>query len=158
MIGKFLSAGALVLACSANALAAEEVKYPGNSVNPIDKGKTVATDTFKYTLEDVRQDGSSTLILLTAENITKKTQPVSQTDIRLWKTPTPTLQQYYSPDFFYDRRKCGAELKDNLEAGKKLKGYSILNLRGENPKKLFLVFYNLDPSKAFSVAGTLKVR
>ena len=158
MIHRTLKAVAFALVCPTLVAAAEAVKYPGTSLNPIDKGKTVATDTFKYTLEDVRQDGNSMLILLTAENITKKTQPVSQTDIRLWKTATPTLQQYYSSDFMYDRGKCGTELKDDLASGKKLKGYSILNTKGENPKKLFLLFYNLNPNKAFSVAGTLKIR
>lgn len=74
----------------------------GVSINPVDKGRTITTDTYQYTLNDVRRDGDVYLIDLTLKNLTAERIPFSTAiELRLTKDATNNRLSYYSPNLMY---------------------------------------------------------
>lgn len=116
---------------------------PGTSLEPVDRGKTIQSDHFKYTLLDVRTDVVDNafapvkkvfLVKLQVENVTSKMNlapSVADVDLTREKAGAERIREsnlHYKTDFFYPRsRMCvdlGADVKPgSLPPGTKAIGY-----------------------------------
>lgn len=149
---------------------------PGTSLNPVDKGKTIQSDHFKYTLLDVRTDTvdnafakvkSVILVKLQIENITNKPQlntSVADVDLTRDKPGADRVKEknlHYQVDFFYSRTKMcvdlGADVKPGtLPPGGKAIGYYVYGDSGAARQSLWFDARNVSP-EAVSKGTLLKV-
>lgn len=125
---------------------------PGESINPIDAGKTFSSTNFKYTLLDVRKDklvvdpaimssmkyDEVLLVKLQVENISKNNDlNLSVAEVDLTRNAAPTdgriKDDKYMTDFMYPRKNMCVDLGGDVDtgtfpAGKKVVGYYVYGL------------------------------
>lgn len=156
---------------------------PGTSLEPVDKGKTVQSDHFRYTLLDVRTDIVDNafakvkkvfLVKLQIENITQKPQlNTSMTDVDLTrdKAGADRVKEkplHYKIDFFYPRPKMCVDLAGDVKPGMlppggKAIGYYAYGDTGEPMQSLWFSVRNVSPEAAdrgnfLKVAGSLRIK
>lgn len=157
---------------------------PGTSIDPMDKGKTIQSDHFKYTLLDVRIDTVDNafapakkvfLVKLQVENATSKSNlSLSVTDVDLTRDK-PSADRirdkdlHYKTDFFYPRPKMcvdlGADVKPGtIPPGTKVVGYYAFQAP-DTPayKTLWFDARNVSPESVqkgtlLKVAGALRIK
>lgn len=156
---------------------------PGTSLNPVDKGKTIQSDHFKYTLLDVRTDAvdnafakakTAVLVKLQIENITNKPQlntSVAEVDLARDKAGSDRIKDknlHYQVDFFYPRPKMcvdlGADVKPgSLLPGAKVIGYYVFGDPGTPRQSLWFDVRNVSPEAVtkgslLKVAGSFRIQ
>jgi putative endonuclease len=157
---------------------------PGTSLEPIDRGKTIQSDHFKYTLLDVRTDAIDNafapvkkviLVKLQVENVTNDSQlnlSIADIDLTRDKAGADRVKEkdlHYKPDFFYSRPKMCIDLaadvkKGMFPAGAKAIGYYAFSAP-DTPAMQSLWFdaRYLSPDSVkkgsfLKVAGTLRIK
>lgn len=105
---------------------------PGKSLDPVDKGKTIETDHFRFTLLDVRADTIDNafapvkqvyLVKLAVENLTNKPNlnlSITDVDLTRDKPGADRLKDknlHYKIDFFYPRPKMCVDLAADVKPG-----------------------------------------
>lgn len=146
---------------------------PGNSINPVDKGKIVETDQFRYTLLDAREDnlesvyggGKVYLIKLEVERIgiNDSSDPEAFTGLSILEvglTTDPTGKdstKSFTVDFYYSRSAVGVALGEEvseLKMNEKVVGYYIYS--AEKPEDQSEIYFIMKNFSADSVSnGTL---
>ncbi len=127
---------------------------PGTSLNPADKGKTLSSDTFKYTLLDAREVESTfmnepirvVLVKLEVENISVVNRGLSIVEISLKADDpeSPKGQGGFTPDFLYPRSNVGFDLAGDiavLKPHEKVIGYYLFTHKPYT--KLYFNIYSL---------------
>lgn len=140
---------------------------PGTSLSPTDKGKTMSSDTFKYTLLDVRDDQSQVfmgtplhvvLVKLEVENISVVNKNLSIAEVRL-KADDPNAglgKGDFTSEFLYSRTNVGIDLGADvavLKPGEKVVGYYIYKY--EPYTKLYFNIYSLGTDPVTGEAGSV---
>lgn len=159
---------------------------PGTSINPIDQGKSISSDQFKYTLLDVREDkvepalGSYPIYLVKLEveriapNDSKN--PDSVTGLSVAEVDLSTKENYdrikdkgqaFKTDVGYPRTKLGTSLGEDitsLKMGEKVTGYYVFNATTPtNPEKLYFDVRNygvdaVNKGTSLKIAGVFKIK
>lgn len=150
---------------------------PGVSLDPADKGKSIQSDTFRYTLLDLRSDvGDATsvsgkkvyLLKLQIENASSRPEVTpSITEVSLSRDkadPDRSKERdlFYRNDFLYPRTKICVDLASDvkpgmLTPGEKAIGYYVFQAPESPPaKSLWFSVRNVGPDKAQD-ASFLKV-
>lgn len=156
---------------------------PGTSLDPVDKGKSIESDHFRYTLLDVRSDsvavpGGATrkvfLVKLEVENITSKPDlntSVSEVDLSRDKAGADRVKDrglVYKTEFFYPRAKMCVDLgsdvgKGKIPPGAKVVGYYAFDAGDAPYDSLWFSARNVAPESVktggfLKVAGSLRVK
>lgn len=137
---------------------------PGVSINPVDKGKTIQSTNFKYTLLDVRTDDLALdpallssmqykkvlLVKLQVENISQKDDlNLSGAEVDLTRVKAPSDDRIgedsYVTDYMYPKSKVcvnlGADVaKGTFAKGSKVVGYYVYALPEDKPYTSGLYF------------------
>ncbi|MCC7522347.1 hypothetical protein IT407_00890 [Candidatus Uhrbacteria bacterium] len=136
-------------------------KNPGTSLNPIDKGREIRSDAFRYKLLDVRQDGDIFLVKLEIENLTPLTLQTSVAEAFLSERNDNNANTNFATDFLYPRSNIGVDLGgdiSNFEPGQKVVGYYVKKLKaGRSADTMYFVIrnlgYNAETQKVDGVGG-----
>ena len=157
---------------------------PGTSLDPVDKGKSVTTDHFKYTLLDVREDTVDPpggllppkkvfLVKLQVENVTQKADlntSISEVGLSRDKADADRVKEkdlVYRTDFFYPRTKTCVDLgadvgKGKIPPGTKVVGYYVYD--GATPyKSLWFSMRNISPEsvgkgRLLEIVGSFRIK
>lgn len=156
---------------------------PGTSLDPPDKGKTVTTDHFRYTLLDARTDTAKTLsgtdqkvvlVKLQVENVTQKPDlNLSIAEVDLTKNRAAVDDRSKNRDvvakttFFYPREKMCVNLGADVDKGKippgtKVIGYYAYELP-EPYTSLWFAMRNISPEgvtrgNLLNVTGSFRLK
>lgn len=158
---------------------------PGKSLDPLDKGKTIESDYFRYTLLDVREDDFDflgkpqkvLLVKLAVENIgDKQDANLSVAEVALSRnkaTPDPVKEKdlVYKTDFYYPRPKMCVDLAGDVKPGKippgtKVVGYYAYDAEGKPYESLWFSARNISADSVnkkgkealFAVAGSFRIK
>ena len=162
------------------------VMQVGTSISPVDKGKSVASDQFKYTLLDVFEDTVDQvyggykvyLVKLDVERVAlgDKQKPDNPTGLSSAEVDLATKINYergvdtgaaFSGDIAYSRAKVGLALSEDvksLKMGGKVTGYYIFKATTpENPKEIYFLVRNIGADSvgkgmSMKIAGSLRVK
>jgi hypothetical protein len=125
----------------------------GESLNPIDAGREIQLDTFSVALDDVYQDGPTTIVYLTLKNKTNGPQTFAsllQMDVQNTTSSDSINNQNAAIDYEYlSKNFIDFQLDATVEAGKTISGavpYRVLN-----KSRMYIVFNdsNLERSKEY---------
>lgn len=119
-------------------------KNPGISLNPIDAGKEIDSDAFRYKLLDVRQDGETYLVKLEVTNKTPIQLHLSVAEAFLSDKDDNSANNAFTIDFIYPRSNIGVDLGGDIAEfapGQKVVGYYVFKLKEDRtaPSMYFII-------------------